>query len=73
MTRHRHDGLPWTDTVVVNCRIPRDLHAQIKLLLLDPTTGTARPRGWSLVIEEGMRLWLARQQVSRQPTHRSRA
>ena len=62
MTRHRPDGLPHYDTVVINCRIPSALHAKLKLLLLDPTTGKVRPRGWSMVIEEGMKLWLARQQ-----------
>lgn len=64
MTRHRPDGLSWQDTVVVNCRIPKALHQQIKLLLIDPATGTVRPRGWSLVIQQGMELWLDQQKVT---------
>jgi hypothetical protein len=64
MTRHRDDGLAWYDTVVVNCRIPRQLHDEIKLLMLDPVTGQMPPRGWSSVIERGMRAWLSQQQVA---------
>jgi len=64
MTRHRDDGLPWYMTVNINCRISEDLHNQIKLLLLDPRTGRMPDRGWSRVIEEGMRLWLDKQKVS---------
>ena len=63
MTRYRADGLGKADTIVINCRIPRQLHAEIKLLLLDPITGQARPRGWSMVIEAGMKLWLERLKV----------
>lgn len=68
MTRHRHDGLPHYATVNVNCRIPEELHQRIKLLLLDPLTGRVRDRGWSLIIQEGLEMWLARQQQPAAPT-----
>ena len=64
--KRRPDGLPWTDTININCRISRQLHDDIKLLLMDPVTGQARPRGWSQVIEAGMRAWLTQQQLSSQ-------
>lgn len=46
-------------TISMNIRLPRQLHNDIKILLLDPVTGQARPRGWSQVIEQGMKAWLA--------------
>ena len=57
MTRHRDDGLPYYMTVNVNCRITEHLYRDIKVLLMD-SNGYMPPRGWSRVIEEGMRLWL---------------
>jgi len=64
LTRYRHDGLSYADTTIINCRIPTWLHDQIMLLIVDPATGIARKRGWSIIIEEGMKLWLERQQTS---------
>lgn len=67
MTRHRDDGLPHWETVIINCRIPRALHEKIMLLMIDPTTGKMPVRGWSKIIQEGMELWLERRQAQPDP------
>jgi hypothetical protein len=64
--RPRRDGLRAADTVVVNCRLPRDLHAELTLLALNPRTGRIPYGGWSRLIEDMARTWLESKKVSAQ-------
>lgn len=61
--RPRADGLRAADTVVVNCRLPRDLHQELTLLALDPRTGRIPYGGWSRLIEAMARQWVESRKV----------
>lgn len=59
----RPDRLRVHETVNCNFRLPATLHAQIKVLAMDPRTGRVPDYGWSRIVEEALGLWLERRQV----------